>query len=44
MPEYGFFLTCVFPYMDRIFDSVLISENTDQRKPVEVIQNMRTGL
>ena len=34
MPEYGFSMTCIIPYKDRIFDSVLIREYTGQRKPV----------
>ena len=34
MSEYGFFLTRMFPYKDRIFDSVLIREYTSQRKPI----------
>ena len=34
MPEYGFSLTLVFPYKDRIYDSVLIPENMGQRKSV----------
>ena len=34
MPEYGFSLTRIFPYKDRIGDAALIRENMDQRKPV----------
>ena len=34
MPEYGFPLTCIFPYKYRIEDSVLIRENVSQRKPL----------
>ena len=42
MSEYGFSLTCIFPYKDRILDSVkdriivsaLIRGNIGQRKPV----------
>ena len=34
IPEYGFSLSCVFLYRGRIKDSVLIRENTSQRKPV----------
>ena len=34
MPEYGFFLTCISPYKDRIYDYVLTREETGQRKPV----------
>ena len=34
MPEYGFCLNRIFPYKDRIVNSVLIKENTGQRKPV----------
>ena len=34
MPEYGFSLTRIFLYKDEILDSVLIQENTRQRKPV----------
>ena len=34
MPEYGFSLTCIFPYKDKIFDSFFIQENTGQRKLV----------
>ena len=33
MTEYGFPLTRIFLYNDRIFDFVLIRENTDQTKP-----------
>ena len=33
MPENGFSLTPIFPYKDRIVDSVLIREYTGQRKP-----------
>ena len=33
MPEYGFSLTCIFPYNDRIEDYALILENTDQESP-----------
>ena len=33
-PEFGFSPTRIFPYKNRIVDSVLIEENTDQRKPV----------
>ena len=34
MREYVFSLTRIFPYKDRIEDSVLIRENTGQWKPV----------
>ena len=34
MPEYGFSLTCIFPYKDRIYDYVLIRGDTGQKKPV----------
>ena len=34
MPEYGFSLTRIFPYKERFVDSVLVPENTGQRKPV----------
>ena len=34
MREYGFSLTHILPYRDRIVDSVLIRENTGQWKPV----------
>ena len=34
MPEYRFSLTRFFLYKDRIYDFVLIRENTDQRKLV----------
>ena len=34
MSDYGFSLTRIFPYKDGIYDSVLIRENTDNRKPV----------
>ena len=34
MPEYGFSLNRIFPYKDRIYDYVLIREDTGQRKPV----------
>ena len=32
--EYEFSLTRILPYNDKIYDSVLIRENTDQWKPV----------
>ena len=34
MPKCEFSLTRIFPYKDRIEDSVLIREYMDQRKPV----------
>ena len=34
MPEYGFSLTCIFLYKNRIKDPVLSRENTDRRKPL----------
>ena len=34
MRECGFSLTRILPYKDRIYDSVLIRENTGQWKPV----------
>ena len=34
MPEYGFSLTCIFRYKDRIYDYVLIRGDTGQKKPV----------
>ena len=34
MLEYGFSLTCIFPFKSRIEDSSLIQGNTGQRKPV----------
>ena len=34
MPKHGFPLTRLFPYKDRIYDSVLIRRNLGQRKPV----------
>ena len=34
MPEYGFSLAGTLSYKDRIYGSVLIRENTAQRKPV----------
>ena len=34
VPEYGFSLTCIFPYKDRIYNSVLIREWTSQTKPL----------
>ena len=34
MPEYGFSLTRIFRYKDRIVDFVLIPESAGQRKPV----------
>ena len=34
MPEYGFPLNHIFLYKDRIFDYLLIRENTGQRKDV----------
>ena len=27
-------MTCIFPYVDRIFDFILVRENMDQRKPM----------
>ena len=33
MPECGFFLTCIFPCKDRIYDSVLIREKIGQTNP-----------
>ena len=34
MPEHEFPLIRIFLYMDRIYDSVLVRENTGHRKPV----------
>ena len=34
MQEYGFSLTRILPYRDRIYNSILILENTGQWKPV----------
>ena len=34
MREYGFSLTRIMPYKDRIYDSALIPENTGQQKPL----------
>ena len=34
MSEYGFSVTRIFPYIDRIYDFVLIQEYMDQRKPI----------
>ena len=34
MPEYGFFPSIVFPYKDKIVDSILIRENICRQKPV----------
>ena len=34
MREYGFSLTCILPYKDRIYNYVLIRENTGQWTPV----------
>ena len=34
MSEYGFSLTRIFSYKDRVVDTVLIRENTGQRKPI----------
>ena len=34
MREYGFSLTCILPYKDRIYNYVLIREKTGQWKPV----------
>ena len=34
MQEHGFTLTRIFPYKDRIYDFVLIREDTGQWKPV----------
>ena len=39
MPEYRFSPTRVFPYKDRIFDSVLIQENAGQSSIL--IKNVR---
>ena len=36
MSQYGFSRTRIFPYKNRIFNSVLIRENAEQRKPVLV--------
>ena len=47
MPEYGFSMTRILPYKDRIVGSVLIQENTGQRKPVfwHILRSARyTGL
>ena len=41
MPEYGFSLTLVLPYKERIYDSVHVRENTVQRKLV-FWHNLRT--
>ena len=40
--EYGFSLTFLFPYKDRIIDSVLMRENTGQGKPAfsHVLRNV----
>ena len=34
MQKYGFSLTCILPYKDRIVYSILIRENTGQWKPI----------
>ena len=34
MQKYEFSLTCILPHKDRIYDSVIIRENTGQWKPV----------
>ena len=34
MPEYGFSLSCISQYKDKIYDFVLIRENTGQIKLV----------
>ena len=34
MPEQGFSLNCIFPYENKIYNSVFIQENAGQRKPV----------
>ena len=34
MPEYGFSLTHMFLYKDRVYDYFLIREDTGQRKPI----------
>ena len=41
MQEHGFSLTRIFPYKDRIKDSVLIREYTGQRKPIfwDILRN-----
>lgn len=43
MPEYGFSLAGTLSYKDRIYGSVLIRENTAQRKPViwNILHNER---
>ena len=33
MREYGFLLTCILPYKDRIYDSVLMGENMVNEYP-----------
>ena len=34
MREYGFSLTRILPYMDRIYNSVFIQKNKGQEQPV----------
>ena len=34
MQEYGFSLTCILPFKNKIVNSVFIRKNTDQGKPV----------
>ena len=43
MQGYGFSLTSIFPYMDRIYDSVLTRENMRQRKR-EIPQILPNGI
>ena len=45
MLEYGFSLTRIFPYKDRIVDFVLIRENTGQRKfdTMDVVFSLSNG-
>ena len=37
MSDYGFSLTHIFPYKDKIYDSDLIQQNTENRNPNSVI-------
>ena len=34
MPEYGFTLTHTFPLKEKIYDSLLITGNASQKKPL----------
>ena len=44
MAEYGFSLTRIFPYQDRIVDYVLKKERTGQGKPVFTQRRCNTNI